>query len=134
MGKFETLESAVYSIFSSVAWTAENIKVYPSNYVPSGSGKEFLIVHVIPSGAADRLNSVSGIIIIDIFTASGSGPKQASILSDKLDKYLLGKSIKSGKTTTFCSSSSLVHNGADKDNPALFRSIYTINFNFYGAT
>jgi hypothetical protein len=95
-------------------------------------GSERLVVTILPSGSASNLQSVSGIIIIDIYTAAGHGVRRAHILADKLDTFLVGKSLVSNKGTTLCKSSYLAHMGIPKDNPATFKSTYTINFNYFG--
>lgn len=132
MGKYSNLQSDVFSIFDSDAWKAENIKTYPSNFVAVNSGNEFIRVSIIPSGNGVNLNSVSGIIIVDIFTSAGNGPKAAMLIADKLDQYLAVNyvSTESGFGTQFFSST-LDFRGVDKDNSALFKSVYTIPFNYF---
>jgi hypothetical protein len=135
MGKYELLERDVYSVFSSNEWKAENIKTFPTNFVVMNTtNDEFIRVSVIPSGKPIDRYSLAGILIIDIFTASGSGTRRAMIIADTLDKYLLDKSktTSTGKVTQF-GISSLAHNGPDKALPVIHKSTYTIDFNFYGS-
>jgi hypothetical protein len=133
MAKYETLEREIFSIFNSTTWKAENIKTGPANFLMMNAGTEFIRVSVIPNGRATNINSVSGILIIDIFIPSGNGPSRASIIADKLDMYLAGKSLatNSGTNTQFLNSS-LTAKGIDKDNASLFVSSYTIPFNHFG--
>ena len=133
MGKYENLEKDVFSIFGSTLWKNENIKTFPVNFIELTPGTEFVRVSVIPSGNGINLTSISGVLIIDIFTSAGNGPRRTSLIADKLDSYLVGKSIstQSGNATQL-QNSSLAILGLDKDNPALFRASYSIPFNYFG--
>jgi hypothetical protein len=133
MGKFSNLQSDIFSIFNSNAWKAENIKTFPANFVTVNTGNEFIRVSIISSGAGLNLNSVSGVLIVDIFTSAGNGPKPTSLIADKLDQYLVGKvlSTSSQGTTQFMNSNMKVV-GLDRDNPTLYRSVYQIPFNYFG--
>lgn len=134
MGKYLDIQNDIFSIFNSTAWKAENIKTYPSNFIAVNSGNEFVRVSIIPSGVGVNLKSVSGVLIIDIFTPAGNGPKAAALIADKLDTYLVGKSLTTGiGSVTQLKSSALQLLGNDKDNSALYRSNYTIPFNYFGA-
>jgi len=132
INKYIQLESDIYSVFGSDIWKAELIKTYPSNFIPSNSGMEFIRISIVPSGKALNAIDVTGMAIIDIFTVRGAGTKRASVIADILDKYLLGKSLKTDTSTVLFLNSAMNHSGIDKDDPALYRSIYTIIFNFYG--
>lgn len=133
MSKYSRINTDVFSIFSSNAWKAENIKTYPSNFIAINAGDEFIRVSIIPNGNGINIKSVSGILIIDIFTPAGNGPKRASLIADKLDQYLVGKSINTqSQSTTQFKSSSFGLGSLDKDNPSLFRSSLTIPFNYFG--
>lgn len=134
MGKYDSLEKDIYSIFSSMPWSLESIATFPNNVFPSEL-TEYIRVNIVASGEqiANSLKSVSGILIIDIFFPVGGGNSRATIIADKLDTYLSGKT----KATTLGGStqllsSTLVSMGVDKANANLFRYIYTIPFNYYG--
>lgn len=132
MGKYLNLQNDAFSVFNSNTWKAENIKTFPSNFVAVGQGNEFIRVSIISRNAGINIESISGVFIIDIFTSAGNGPKQANLIADKLDLYLAGKSISTeSQAVTQFLGSSLEARGLDKDNPALFRSIYTIPFNYF---
>lgn len=133
MGKYTNLETDVFSIFGSNAWKNEKIVTYPNNFVITGNSKEFIRVSIIPSGRGINRLSVAGSLIIDIFTFAGEGTRKNSLIADTLDKYLVGNVINTnnGNSTQF-GYSSLSFIGLDKDNPSLFRSSYTIPFNFFG--
>lgn len=133
MGKYLNLQSDAFTIFDSSTWKAENIKTFPANFVPINPGNEFIRVSLIPSGSGINIRSVSGVFIIDIFTPAGNGPKRTSQIADKLDQYLVGKSVStSSGNVTQLQNSSLQLNGVDKDNSSLYRSTYTIPFNYFG--
>lgn len=133
MGKYENLQTNIFSVFNSSQWKSENIKTFPVNYIQLNAGNEFIKVSIIPSGKGINAHSVSGILIIDIFIPAGNGPKRASLIADKLDHYLVGKSFSTQDgNTQFIQNSSLDFKGLDKDNETLFRSSYTIPFTFFG--
>lgn len=132
MGKYNDLLEDVFSVFNSNAWKAENIKTFPNNFVAVNPGNEFIRVSIISSGSGINLKSVSGVFIVDIFTSAGNGPKQASLIADKLDLYLGGKSLSThSQSVTQFTTSTLDFRGVDRDNPSLYRSVYTIPFNFF---
>ena len=131
---YASLDANVFSIFGKDEWKAEKVKTYPSNFIAVNAGKEYIRVSIIPSGSGVNLVSKSGILIIDIFTTAGNGPKAASLIADKLDKYLQGKSVSSNGTVTQFLSSSLSPAGIDSENKTLSRSTFTIPFNHFGAT
>ena len=105
----------------------------PRNFTASTIDGEFIRLSVIPSSTGLNTASVSGILIIDIFTSAGIGPQRSNFIADKLDAYLVGKSleVRTGVITQF-SLSSLDFVGIDTDNKSLFRAKYTIPFNFFG--
>lgn len=132
MGKYLNLQEDIFSIFSSNAWKAENIKTFPENFISINPGNEFIRVSIISSKAGINLISVSGVLIVDIFTSAGNGPKAPSLIADKLDLYLSGKSVATqSKATTQFLSSTLDLKGLDKDNSSLYRTMYTIPFNYF---
>lgn len=135
MGKYASIQSDVFSIFGAAPWKAENILTVPSNFTPKGAGDTYIRVSIIPSRdiVGATLQSVAGQLLVDIFTPAGFGPASTNLIADKLDAYLDGKSIKttSGGTTQLAGST-LALVGTDTANPSLYRSIYTIAFNYFG--
>lgn len=129
MGKYSDLFSNVYSVFGMPEWQAENIVTIPSNFTGSVSNEDYIRVSVISGAQGLNLRSASGIIIIDIFVKYGLGPAAVGIIADKLDSYLVGKTI-SGETQFRNSTLTLL--GMDPDNNALFRAKYVISFNHFG--
>lgn len=129
MSKYVNLEQSLFNIFNG--WT-EEIKIFPDNYENDEALDTFLRFSILPMSTGINLKSLAGVIIVDIFTPSGSGPRMSSTLADTLDSYLLGKSIESEFANTQFGSSTLKPLGKDKDDPTLFRTQYIIPFNFYG--
>jgi hypothetical protein len=133
MGKYEALETDVFSVFSQQSWKNENIKTFPVNFVTVNPGNEFIRVSVLPSGDGINIKSVSGLFVVDIFTPAGNGPRRTSLIADKLDQYLVGKVLTTSLNgSTQFLNSTLRSVGLDRDNPSLYRSIYQIPFNYFG--
>ena len=74
MGKYEELYRDVLSIFGTTNWVAEGVKTVPSNYTGVDSLENYIRVHLIPSGLGINRRSVTGVLLIDIFTTAGGGP------------------------------------------------------------
>lgn len=133
MGKFETLQSDIFSVFGSASWVNEDIKTVPENFVLTITNSEYIRVAILPGTISEvNINSISGQLMIDIFTPAGKGPLRAYQIADKLDEYLNGKTVKTGEGSTQFRASSLNSIGQDVDNKSLFRSLYTISFNYFG--
>jgi hypothetical protein len=134
MGKYQDLLDDVFSVFSDAAWISENIPTYPQNHIPTDPGSEFIRVSIIPSSfISTSRSSLSGQLIIDIFTVAGDGPARPFSIADILDQYLLNKTINtSGNGATQFIGSTMGNGTLDSDNPSLYRSRYTINFNYIG--
>lgn len=131
MGKFSSLVSQIFSIFGSSEWLAENINTVPQNVTLVNSPNEYVRISIIPSKAGINTDSVAGILIADIFTKAGDGPTSSYDIADRLDSYLAGNTITLGKESIQFYDSTLTPKGVDTDNPTLFRTSYTINFNFF---
>jgi hypothetical protein len=129
MGKYSDLQTKIYSIFDSDEWKMNRLKTLPSDFSSSDSAEEFIRISVIPSGEGLNLRSLSGICIIEIYTAFGFGPTRANEIADILDSFLLGTTVQN-----WCqfSASTLTPKGQDKGNPLLSCQHYTIPFNLYG--
>ena len=130
--KYTNLQKDFHSIFSASEWTAENIKTFPTNFIGTVPSKEYIRVSILPSGEGIDIRSVSGQAMIDIFVPAGAGPLRASQIADRLDNYLVGRSLKLSSGHTQFHNSTLSDFGIDKANPSLFRSIYSIPFNHFG--
>lgn len=134
MGKYLDLEQNIFSVFSSEAWKSEGIKTFPTNYIAVNAGNEFIKVNILPGDFGINIASLSGVVIIDIFTPVGKGPRRISVIADLLDTYLVGKSfsINAISTNVQFLGSSLSYTGVDYDNPSLYKAEYTITFNYFG--
>ncbi len=133
MGKFASLEKDIFDLIEANKAAFSSFKIYPSNFVSVNPGNKFLRVTVIPTGPGINLKSVSGILSVDIYLPVGEGPRNTSLTADQIDTYLVGKSYStSGNGTLQFGNSSLAPGSIDRDSPSLYRSTYTIPFNFYG--
>lgn len=133
MGKYTELQSGIFKFFSGLTWGLENIPSYPQDVAIKDNHEKFVRISIIPSGIGVNLHSISGICIIDIFTAATANPSEAMVIADKLDDYLVGKSrIMTNGRINFPQGSTLQPRGKDTDNPALIRHSYTIPFKYFG--
>lgn len=133
MSKYAQLQLDVFSIFAQPSWAAENIKTFPSGVLVKDAA-EYIRISVLPTGNPLNSKSASGLIIVEIFTAANIGPMRAFVIADKLDQFLLGKSIPTGTSVTqFSDKSSLSPRGIDPVNSNLIKSNFSISFNHFGA-
>jgi hypothetical protein len=135
MNKYSSLYKDVYSIFGAIGWMTEGIKTVPENFVGSSIGNTYVRVAIVASGqtVVNPPRSVAGQLMIDIFIPAGGGSNETTRIADKLDDYLAGKTIKTNDGgSTQLGYSNLVSMGNDKANPSLYRSSYSIPFNYYG--
>jgi hypothetical protein len=133
MGKFTDLQDSIFSVFGSQEWAATNIKAVPSNFIPRNVDSEYIRLNILPNTFGINTKSVSGIMIIDIFTSAGNGPNRANLIADTLDDFFVCKvsNIREGVSLQTMQSS-LDFVGIDSSNTTLFRAKYTIPFNFFG--
>lgn len=133
MGKFTGIEESVFSVFAAQAWRDESITTVPSNFPGDASLIEFVRVSVIPSGPGVNAKSSSGVVVADIFTKAGDGPKRSSTIADRLDSFLSNRSIRLQPDAGVVQfgASSLGSGGLDSDNPTLFRVSCTVPFNYF---
>jgi hypothetical protein len=130
MGKYFQTQDDIFFIFDSEDWKAENIKTFPANY--SGNAKEFIRVNIVLGDKGVNRISISGQLIIDIFTKADEGPAKGHQLSDILDSFLENKSRQVNNTTTQFFTSNMTPQGKDTLNPSLFRYQYVIPFSHFG--
>ena len=133
MGKFTALSSDIYSIFGTEAWTAEGITARPENFVAINNLSEFIRINIIPGSSGINLNSVSGLLLIEIFIPAGKGTKRAFQIADILDTHLVGKSVSTvqGAVVQF-GKSTCAPNGKDKEDDNLYVYEYNTPFNYFG--
>jgi hypothetical protein len=133
MGKYIDLQEDIFSVFDSVAWKAESINTYPFNFIAVDPGNQFIRVNILPSDIGVNLKSISGLLLIEVFVPKGNGPKPLFAVADKLDNYLVGKSLSThAGTVTQFQNSSVQPLGIDKENHSLYRATYSIPFNYFG--
>ena len=133
MGKYKNLQDDVFSVFASAEWKAESLKVIPTNAINIGESREFLRADILASSTGINSKSVSGLLIVDIFTSAGNGPNRASLIADKLDSYLANQSIKTnGNNVTQFLGSTMTPRGRDPADKTLHKSVYSIPFNYFG--
>ncbi|AEI71219.1 hypothetical protein [EBPR siphovirus 1] len=87
--KFSEAFRALSELFAS-----SGLDVWPNGVVPANPPLPHGIVFFIPNGAGANYGSVSGIIVVDIITAAGSGPATAHMFADSLDEFLVRRSHK----------------------------------------
>jgi hypothetical protein len=133
VGKYVATETRLNELFGSSPWLAEGVPAFPANFEPEdGFPSKYCQFSVVASedgipGYA-RFDNVSGVIMIEIYTPAGSGPRDASEIADKLDKHLQAKTF--GETQFFKSSCGAVRR--DVANPTLSRAIYQVPFTHSG--
>ena len=132
MSKYTGIQSDIFSIFNTSAWKAENIRTIPADYEGEIGTNEFIRINILVSGRGANLVSSSGIVIVDIFTPAGFGPKRQNFIADKLDAYLQNKSVSTeSKSVTQFRASTLNPIGIDSVNKSLSRAHYEIPFSFF---
>jgi len=131
MGKYLNLDTRIFALFGSNAWLSKNIKTYPSNFLIMNPGNEFLKVTALPNEFGVNRLSVSGTLLVDIYTPVGGGPKRASTIADELDNFLSNKTLGTAGATVQFKQSSIAPFGPDPDNKSLYRTTYTIPFNYF---
>lgn len=129
MGKYVNAEEAVFSVFGSAEWAAETTKAFPTGFKGEKGEPPFLRLALVPNGEGLNRRSTSGVLMIEIFTAWGKGPRESSLIADKLDTFLQSKTV--GTTQFF--ESSLGQYLQDKDDETLGRAIYSLPFAHFGA-
>lgn len=138
MGKYTSCMVDLFSIFDSQSWKNENIKTFPEGFVQTGGGTEFIRFDAVSQSRREgnknlNLNSLHGVIIVDIFVPAGFGPARANTIADILDKHFAGKEIRNSlKGTTQLLSSTLAPKGVDKVNKSLQTYQYSLPFNYFG--
>lgn len=130
MGRFSATQTSIFGVFNKPEWKATGIATYPSNFV-SADDKEYIRVSVVPSGGSLNRKSITGVVLVDIFSTAGEGPKAFYRIADSLDEFLLEKSVQSGGVTQF-GRSSLGEVIGDSASSSLARVRYSIPFNHFG--
>lgn len=131
-GRYANLYADIYSLFNSVDWIAENIKVYPKGYISNEANAEYAIFDFIV--ASGLIDSLGGILFIDIYVPNGLGPTRAAKIADIFDKYLAGATFATDAqkaVTQFRRESNFSIRGQAQDNSSKLRSTYEIQFGYF---
>jgi len=133
MGKYSDSQSDIFSVFNSSGWKSENIETVPQDYKGEIFSDEYIRVSIVPAGRGVNRASVSGVVIVDIYTPAGFGPKRQNHIADRLDAYLQNRSLETqSRGITQFLTSSMSPLGTDSVNTSLQRAKYEIPFNFFG--
>ena len=133
MSKYSELIQQIFSVFNTSEWKSEKIKTVPENFIAKDLSGEFIRISVIPSLTGYNINSISGLLLIEIFVAANEGPSRIFAIADKLDLFLIGKTIKTSSSNKVQFKGSALSAGSnDSDNPTLYRNTYSIPFSYFG--
>jgi len=130
MSRYESLENDIFSVFEKPEWANEGIPTFPANYkIPEGL-VEFIRINILPGSPGYNIRSISGVLILEIFSLVGVGSTRTYQIADILDTYLNGKTV---SNTQFMGSvlDSIV---VDAVNESLNKTKYQISFNYNGVT
>jgi len=128
MDKYVEVEDKVFAVFDSDGWKAERLKTFPTGFDGDKGDAPYLRLSLVYSGAGPGTHTTSGVLMIEIFTAWGEGPRSATLIADILDRYFERKSFGNLQFSL----STLASYLRDKDNPGLGRAIYSLPFTRYG--
>lgn len=134
MNLYISLEDAIFSVFAQTEWVTEQIKIYPTTYKIPDNLVEFLRLSIIPSSQGVNENSISGILIIEIFSPVSAGSTRTYQIADILDNYLKKVTLQESSSVTQLFDSVLSEIRSDADNPTLTSTKYQITFKHYGVT
>lgn len=127
MGKYELAEQAVFNVFDSTEWKDKEITSVPSGH-DGPLTAPYIRIKVIPSGQSLNAKSISGLVMIEIFTAWGEGPRPSTRIADILDEFLQYKSFP--QIQLFLSACTGFEQDVDKND--LGRAIYSVPFSHFG--
>jgi len=124
----------VETVFGSSAWTVNNIKTYPTNYLGNKkSNNEYVLMNVLPSSSKNYAYGVSkeitGLVAVKIFVKAGDGQGRLMAIANLLDTILDNKTLSNG---TKLGTSYLTVEGLDPSNKSLYSASYIIPFTHYG--
>ena len=129
MGKYERAEQSAFDVFASAAWKAMNISAFPRGYKGDFGNPPYVLITLVYGDEGVNAQATSGVLMIEIYTAWGTGPRPSTKIADQLDTVLQKKTI--ANTQFF--ESTLTAYEQDKDNLQLGRRIYSIPFSHFGA-
>jgi len=124
----------IETVFGSSAWTTNNIKTYPMNYLGNKeSNIEYVLMNVLPSSSRNYefgvKKEITGLVAVKIFVKAGDGQGRLMAIANLLDTVLDNKTLSNG---TKLGTSYLTVEGLDPSNKALYSASYIIPFTHYG--
>jgi len=128
MSRYENLENDIFSVFAAEEWRNENLPAFPANYKIPEDLTEFVRISILPSLPGYNIRSISGILILEIFSPAGVGSSRTYQIADILDTYLNGRTI--GNTQFMDSVLDILT--TDSVNESLTKVKYQISFNYNG--
>lgn len=128
MGKYSDVQDAVFALFASGPWVAEDIKAFPAGFDGEKGDPPHIRLSVLCGETEINTVRSGGLLMIDIFTAWGNGPASATQIADTLDSYFEKKTLDGVQFQQ----STLSQLTRDRDNPGLGRTIYSIPFTLFG--
>ena len=132
MSKFKRVQDAVYSRLDSAAWKDVAVATYPRDFFIKAVPREYVRVSILSNGPSLNLHSVSGMLMLEIFTDRDAGPTRAVEIADSLTLIFSKKTVSDGNFVTQFMDSSLTPNGPDKDTNRLTKQTLSVPFNHFG--
>ena len=131
---YDNVLDDVESVFASVAWTVNNITIYPDNYQGTiDTQNEFCRLNVLPANSENYSyggsKAIEGLVAVKIFVKAGEGQSRLMAISDIIDTVLQNKKLNNG---TELGTSYLNVEGLDPSNNSLYSAKYIIPFKSYG--
>lgn len=129
MVKYSNLQSNVFSIFASQAWVDLNTRAFPAGIKGDKGDPPYVRMDVVADESGANRESVSGLLMIEIYTQWGDGPAKSIEIADQLDALIQNKTING--TQFFSSSLSALLQ--DRDDENLGKRTYQVSFQHYEA-
>lgn len=131
--RYSNLLDDVFSLFASPEWASQLFLVIPQGHVTNKNVTEFGRFNLVVSGQG-FIDTLQGIMYVDIFIPNGAGPKRAYQIADIFDKFFAGQSLATQGNkaiTQFRRESNFEVRGQSRDNSSLLHSTYQIQFSYY---
>lgn len=128
MGKYADVQDAVFNLFATLQWEARSISTFPSGFDGEKGDPPYIRVSTISSDTTINSVRAGGMMMVEIFTAWGNGPANATEIADALDEFFEKKTLDGVQFQQ----STLSQLERDRDNPGLGRNIYSIPYTLFG--
>ena len=129
MARLESITSDIFSIFGSLEWTTLGIPTYPQNFVNNDSLDEFVRVSFAIGPGASSVTASQGLMKVEIYTPVGQSIDRAVEIGENLNNLFERLTIGG---LQFMHPELSHTNQEFEEDPTLFRSLYSISFNYYG--